>query len=61
MQGQERMLKVYYAHKPQEMIDREREFNPAERFTEEDMILIAYGDLFRGKERSPLASLISCL
>ena len=54
----ERMLKVYYAHKPQEMIDKEREFKPAERFTEEDMILITYGDLLRGKERSPLASLI---
>ena len=54
----ERMLKVYYTHKPQEMIDKEKEFNPAERFTEDDMILITYGDILRGKERSPLASLI---
>ncbi len=54
----ERMLKVYYAHKPHGMIDKEKDFDPAERFTEKDMILITYGDLLRGKERSPLASLI---
>jgi len=54
----ERMLKVYYAHKPHGMIDKEKDFDPTERFTEKDMILITYGDLLRGKERSPLASLI---
>ena len=53
----ERILEVYYAHKPQEMKDKERECDPKERFTEEDVILITYGDILSGKERSPLATL----
>ncbi|MDP6085311.1 MAG: alpha-amylase family glycosyl hydrolase, partial [Nitrospinota bacterium] len=53
----ERILKVYYAHKPRELIDAEKEIDPKERFTEKDMVLITYGDLFRGGERSPLATL----
>jgi hypothetical protein len=51
----ERILQVYYAHKPLEMI--EKDFDPGERFTEKDVILITYGDILRGKERSPLATL----
>jgi glycosidase len=53
----ERILKVYYAHKPDEMIQREMVFNPQERFTEEDVILITYGDLIKGEDSSPLATL----
>ena len=53
----ERILKVYYAHKPQQMIEREKNFNPTERFTEKDIILITYGDLFHSKGESPLATL----
>jgi len=53
----ERTLKVYYAHKPQEMIEAERDFDPKERFTERDLILITYGDLIRGEESHPLATL----
>ncbi len=53
----ERIMKVYYAFKPPEMIENEKYFDPTERFTEEDIILITYGDLLRGKERSPLATL----
>jgi sucrose phosphorylase len=53
----ERILKVYYAHKPQKLIERQMRFDPAERFTEEDVILITYGDLLHGKEHSPLATL----
>lgn len=53
----ERILKVYYAHKPQKMIDKEKNFDPGERFTEEDVILITYGDLFHSKDQSPLATL----
>jgi len=53
----ERILKVYYAHKPKELIENEKNFEPAERFTEEDMILITYGDLIHGEEHSPLATL----
>jgi len=53
----ERILKVHHAHKPQEMIEAEENFDPTKRFTEKDMILITYGDLVRGQERSPLATL----
>jgi sucrose phosphorylase len=53
----ERVLKVHYAHKPQELIDREKDFNPEERFTEKDMVMITYGDLLRGRKHSHLASL----
>jgi len=53
----ERILRVHYAHKPQELIDQEKDFDPQNRFTERDMILITYGDLLRGEGHSPLASL----
>ncbi|MGW8272815.1 MAG: alpha-amylase family glycosyl hydrolase [Thermodesulfovibrionales bacterium] len=53
----ERILKVHYAHKPEELIERDRDFDPEVRFTEKDIVMITYGDLLRGKEHSPLASL----
>ena len=53
----ERILRVFYAHKPQEMIDAEKDFDPRERFTEKDMILITYGDLLLAEEDSPLTTL----
>ncbi|MCD4842192.1 MAG: sugar phosphorylase [Methanosarcinales archaeon] len=53
----ERILQVYYAHKPSEQIEKEKDFDPAERFTQRDVILITYGDLLQGKESSPLATL----
>ena len=53
----ERIMRVYYAHKPPEMIEDEKNFDPKERFSEKDVILITYGDLLRGQERSPLATL----
>ncbi|MBW2094338.1 MAG: sugar phosphorylase, partial [Deltaproteobacteria bacterium] len=53
----ERILRVYYAHKTPEAITREKSFDPAERFTEKDVILITYGDLLRGEEPSPLETL----
>ncbi|HUV83149.1 MAG TPA: alpha-amylase family glycosyl hydrolase [archaeon] len=53
----ERILQVYYAHKPSKQIEKEKNFDPAERFTQKDVILITYGDLLRGKESSPLATL----
>lgn len=53
----ERILRVHYAHKPQEMIDQEKGFDSQNRFTERDMILITYGDLLRGEGHSPLACL----
>ena len=53
----ERILDVYYAHKSQALIEEERGFDPKERFTQEDVILITYGDLLRGEGPTPLADL----
>lgn len=53
----ERILRVYYAHKTPEAIAHEKTFNPAERFSEQDVILITYGNLLRGNEPSPLETL----
>ena len=57
MPEMERILKVHYAHKPQELIDKDREFDPANRFTERDLVLITYGDLLSSEDHSPLATL----
>ncbi len=53
----ERIMRVYYAHKPPEMIEEEKRFDPKERFSQKDIILITYGDLPRGQDPSPLATL----
>ena len=52
-----RLLQVFYAHKTLDLIERERAFNPADRFTERDVILITYGDLFHRRNQSPLKTL----
>ncbi len=53
----ERICRVYYAHKPLELIEQESRFDPAHRFTQRDIILITYGDLIRGRGRTPLECL----
>ena len=53
----ERILKVHYAHKPTEMIEAERNFDPAERFTEKDMVLITYGDSIESEHGARLQAL----
>ncbi len=53
----ERILMVFYAHKPKKLIEKDKYFNQEERFTQEDVILITYGDLLQSAERSPLATL----
>ena len=53
----ERLMKVYYAHKPPEMIELEKKFVPENRFTQEDVILITYGDLIKDEDKTPLAAL----
>ncbi len=50
----ERIMKVYYAYKTPHMIQMEEDFNPHERFTQKDVILITYGDLIQGKDEKPL-------
>ena len=52
-----RILKVHHAHKPSGMLELERNYDPAERFTQKDMVLITYGDLIEGEQHNPLASL----
>ena len=53
----ERILEVYYAHKTEALIEEDKGFDPEERFTQEDVILITYGDLLRGEGPTPLADL----
>ncbi len=53
----ERIMKIFYAFKPSKMIEGEKHYNPTERFTEKDIILITYGDLLRDDGRSPLSTL----
>ncbi|MBN2060915.1 MAG: sugar phosphorylase [Deltaproteobacteria bacterium] len=53
----ERILKVHYAHKPPEMLEKEKNYDPKERFTDKDMILITYGDIIKGDGDTPLAAL----
>ncbi|MBI9074387.1 MAG: sugar phosphorylase [Desulfatibacillum sp.] len=52
-----RLMAVYYAHKSLEMIAFEEDFDPNNRFTEEDVILITYGDLLHDDRMSPLDTL----
>lgn len=53
----DRLIKVYYAHKSPEMIEWEKRFNPHNRFTEKDVILITYGDLITEEGKPPLETL----
>ncbi|MBN2331727.1 MAG: sugar phosphorylase [Deltaproteobacteria bacterium] len=53
----ERIMQIYHAHIPPEHSPQQKGYNPANRFTEHDVILITYGDLIRGTERSPLTTL----
>lgn len=57
----ERILRVHYAHKPEVLIEAEKTFDPTNRFTEWDLILITYGDLLKSQGRSPLATLAQFL
>lgn len=56
-----RLMQVYYAHKTPEMIREDGDFDPAERFTEEDVILITYGDLIQEDDKPPLRALADVL
>ncbi|MDZ7700519.1 MAG: alpha-amylase family glycosyl hydrolase [Deltaproteobacteria bacterium] len=53
----ERIIKVHHAHKHPEMLKKEREYDPRERFSETDMILITYGDMVKGDGDTPLSAL----
>lgn len=52
-----RILKVHHAHKPMKLIEKEKDFNPRDLFTERDMVLITYGDMIRSRKNTGLATL----
>lgn len=52
-----RIMRVYYAHKTDTMRAWETVFEPENRFTEEDVILITYGDLVKSPDERPLQTL----
>ena len=53
----ERLMKVHWAHKTPEMLEDDRAFAPADRFSERDIILITYGDLLLSPGVRPLEAL----
>ena len=53
----ERILRVHHAHTTDEIFAAEDAFDPAQRFTERDVVLITYGDLILSDNRSPLKTL----
>ena len=53
----ERLLKVHQAYKPAAMLEGEKNLLPENRFTQEDVILITYGDFLVSRDRSPLKTL----
>jgi sucrose phosphorylase len=57
----ERLMQAHYARKPVEMMEYERTFNPAERFTERDVIAITYADTIHNPETTRLQTLYHVL
>ncbi len=53
----ERILRVHQAHKPPEMLEKEKGYNQRKRFSERDMVLITYGDIVKGPGKTPLSTL----
>jgi sucrose phosphorylase len=53
----ERIIQVYYAYKSPHMIEWEKNFRPENRFTQEDAVLITYGDLITDNTEKPLETL----
>lgn len=53
----ERMMRIYHAHKTREMLEEDTPFDPGQRFSEKDVVLITYGDLLASGDRPPLAAL----
>ena len=53
----DRLLRVHDAHSTPEMRAAEASFDPRQRFTEKDAVLITYGDLVISEGRTPLQTL----
>ncbi len=56
-----RLIRVHHAHKTDELIAAEEAFRAQERFSEQDMILITYGDMISANGQSPLVALARVL
>ncbi|KAA0259120.1 sugar phosphorylase [Deferribacter autotrophicus] len=55
----ERLMKVYYAYKTDLMKEWESCFDPKNRFTEKDIVLITYGDIIINHYKKPIKILSS--
>jgi sucrose phosphorylase len=53
----ERLMRIHHAYKTPEMLGDDAPFDPAERFSEQDVVLITYGDLLTSGDRPPLGAL----
>jgi glycosidase len=53
----ERVLKVHHAHKPPGLREIEKDYDPTQRFSEKDLVLITYGDAIGGNHGSMLEAL----
>lgn len=53
----ERLIQVHHAYKSPELLQAEREFDPRDRFTQEDVVAITYGDLIDSPNTHPLRAL----
>jgi len=56
-----RLIRVHYAHKPGELLEAEKSFDARERFTQNDLLLITYGDTIQGAGQTGLSALGSFL
>ncbi len=52
-----RVMQVYYAYKTDRMIEQDKFYDELERFNQEDIILIAYGDIIKDENESSLITL----
>lgn len=55
----ERVMRVHWAYKPLDLIEREKHLVPEDRFTERDVVAITYGDLILSRDKKPLETLAS--
>ncbi len=53
----ERLIRVHRAYQTREIVELEARFDPSERFTERDVVLITYGDLIVEDGKRPLEAL----
>ncbi|MCB2187423.1 MAG: sugar phosphorylase [Deltaproteobacteria bacterium] len=52
-----RLMKVYAAHQPPDMAAWEAALDPADRFSQKDVVVITYGDILNHPHKPPLAAL----